>query len=285
MTEQKTIWQRSLFFTVLIQLVLLIVLYFVTVWQAPNPPIPVYGIELDMAFSTSTSNTTQETQTPVASSESTDKELIDEPVDSNQSEEKEESTLVNTEEAAAEETPNQNTSNSNTTAEDPPTETIQEIEQQPVKQTSTQQQKTENTEPIKPKEAPSNIKSESTEETQLENKQNEASQPVIDERALFNNPAGNGQSSTKNFELNLVGFRLTEEPDINDTSSESGSIIFNIKVDGDGYVIGIVVASATVSPAVVKIYRDAVAQLFFERTGNQAPSQTSGTIKFIIKAN
>jgi hypothetical protein len=42
---------QSAVVTLVIQLLLFLAFYFMVVWEQPNPPIPTYGLELNLGFS------------------------------------------------------------------------------------------------------------------------------------------------------------------------------------------------------------------------------------------
>ena len=48
--ERKSRIQSALV-TLVIQLLLFLAFYFMVVWEQPNPPIPTYGLELNLGFS------------------------------------------------------------------------------------------------------------------------------------------------------------------------------------------------------------------------------------------
>ena len=73
-------------------------------------------------------------------------------------------------------------------------------------------------------------------------------------------------------------------PDPNDNSEETGTIVYEIKVDEDGYVVSIRKITSTVTPAVELLYRKAVEQLLLEKTDGEDPAPFStGRITFILK--
>lgn len=90
---------------------------------------------------------------------------------------------------------------------------------------------------------------------------------------------GNGGSS-----LNMSGWRWTSAPKVKDNSSESGKIVFKITVDEEGTILTAFPVENQLSPAVTKIYKDAVMNLTLEKTsGSQAAENSVGYITFIIR--
>jgi periplasmic protein TonB len=104
----------------------------------------------------------------------------------------------------------------------------------------------------------------------------------IDARSLYGNQGGGGDGTS----LDLAGWRWDIIPKPKDDSSESGKIVFEIKVDASGYIIGVRTLERSVSPAVEKIYRDEVYKLTFSKTSdNTRPAAVStGRITFILRA-
>src|SRR5688572_2648885 len=107
---------------------------------------------------------------------------------------------------------------------------------------------------------------------------------TLDAKALYGKPgkggAGNGGS------LNMPGWAFDRPPKPNDNSSESGRIVFNIKVDEDGSITRCEVAESNVSPALTKLYRDAVFKSTLSPTNASGVASTgaSGTVTFIISS-
>ena len=107
---------------------------------------------------------------------------------------------------------------------------------------------------------------------------------TLDAKALYGKPgkggAGNGGS------LNMPGWAFDRPPKPNDNSSESGRIVFNIKVDEDGSITRCEVAESNVSPSLTKLYRDAVFKSTLSPTNASGVASTgaSGTVTFIISS-
>ena len=84
----------------------------------------------------------------------------------------------------------------------------------------------------------------------------------------------------------MAGWMWDFEPKPNDTSSETGRIVFEIKVDDQGEILSVRRLESTVSPAIEKIYRQEVEKLTFSKTSSNAivaPIST-GKITFVIKS-
>ena len=84
--------------------------------------------------------------------------------------------------------------------------------------------------------------------------------------------------------FDVSGWSLAGRPSVNDDSDETGKIVFQIKVDGDGEIIQVRQQTSTVSPSVAEVYRKAVQRLKLRPKGGSTPPTATGTITFIIKA-
>ena len=86
--------------------------------------------------------------------------------------------------------------------------------------------------------------------------------------------------------MDMSGWMWDFEPKPDDTSSETGRIVFEIKVDDQGEILSVRRLESTVSPTVEKIYRQEVEKLTFSKTSSNAivaPIST-GKITFVIKS-
>lgn len=108
-------------------------------------------------------------------------------------------------------------------------------------------------------------------------------QGKVDARALYGRPGGGGGGP----ELDLAGWMWDREPRPDDRSDENGRIVFEIKVNNRGEVIGIRTLEKTVSAGVEQVYRREVEKLSFSPTSENArpAAVTTGKITFIIRSN
>jgi len=101
---------------------------------------------------------------------------------------------------------------------------------------------------------------------------------------------GNGGSGGKQgggASLQINGWKWDDKPDKKDPYNETGKIVFQIKVDAEGFIVDVKPIEKTVSPAVVSFYQDQVEKLTFSKTkdNTEAAGISIGKITFIIKAN
>ncbi len=268
------------------QLVLLVLFYFIVAWKEPFPPIPEYGIELGFTSSggapssANLSNPIENNQSEEITEEVVD-ESVEEPTDVGDIDKSDE--LVETIESDSP-TIEENAETlieSNEVIEDVPVKESPS-EEQSLMQEKREEQKIEKEEKLDQRALmPSKSSQEGPNDQQTEGKEENTE---IDERALYGSQ-GTNTSSTEGASLSLSGWIWNFKPKPDDTSNETGTIIYRIVVDGDGYLVKIETQTSTVSPAVERKYRQAVEKLTFSKIGNkQSASLSTGTITFIIKS-
>lgn len=256
-----------------IQLALLILFYFLIAWREPSPPIPEYGIEL--GFTSSAGATSSASQANQIQEETESEEIIEE------AEQVEEEI---TEEVVQETTTQEVVDH---------TETLtQEVEDVPVVEKKLEKKaekvvKEEPNEKKKPAVDQRAVMPPTSSDTDGDNEKKsdgrEENQKV-DERGLMGEQ-GNNTGSNEGASLSLSGWIWDFKPKPNDTSDQSGKIVYRIVVDQDGYLVKIETVTSTVSPAVERKYREAVQKLTFTKTGdNRSASLSTGTVTFIIKS-
>lgn len=271
----------------IVQVALLLTLYFLVAWEAPDPPLPVYGIELGMMESSSSASSSSSSSQQ--KSETTEEQIEQEQVEEISTSQTEETETI-------EETPTQNNEEpqpveETVKSEDAPA--VEPVKQQkadsskeptPAKEKVQEKKQKENVEkkPEKKKEAKkSEDKPNSTEETA------EKDNKTIDNRAIYKGGgnSGNSKGSSSGASLAMAGWVWDFKPKPKDTSEDSGKIVYRIVVDQDGYLVKINVLTSTVSQTVERIYRKEVEKLTFSKTAEyNAASQSTGTITFIIKS-
>lgn len=103
---------------------------------------------------------------------------------------------------------------------------------------------------------------------------------TLDDQALYGSRGSGGNGAS----LQMTGWVWDFKPDPKDNSDETGKIVYKIKIDDEGYIIDIELQSATVTPAIERLYRQSVERLSFSKTSEYKPAPTStGTITFLIQ--
>jgi len=249
-----------------VQVLLVILFYFIVAWREPFLPIPEYGIEL--GFTTSAG---AESAAP-APAQVVETEEVQE----------EEETLEQIEEV----NPTENQETSTEVVEETET-TSQEIEDVPVIEKEEKSKPVENVVEEK-KEVDDRAVMKSNEEQSDKDgdgkSDSESENREVDKRAIYGTQ-GNNTGNNEGASLSMAGWIWDFKPKPNDTSDESGKIEYKIVVDQDGYLVKIETITSNVSPAVERKYRQAVEKLTFSKTGdNKSASLSTGTVTFIIKS-
>ena len=289
-----------------IHAILLLIFFFLLAWQAPDPPIPEYGIVVNLGTDNAGSGRVQPKRPPVETKKVKEK-VPEEPKPQKQEpvEEPVKEALKEVKQEAVEEPPKEVIEESVTQPEPSPVVEKKEKKPQPKKEVQPKKKAPEK-KPQPKKEAP---REEVPEKKPVKNNQpssdsqgksekepaksNQGDRPgktgdqgkprgSVDSKALYGSQGGGGGSR-----LDLAGWNWDELPRPDDRSDESGRIVFEIKVDDQGEIISVRTIMKTVSPAVEKIYRDEVENLTFHKTAeNTRPAPVStGRITFIIKSN
>lgn len=273
--EQKSRIQSAII-TVLVQLLLFLAMYFIVVWEQPNPPKPTYGMELNLGFSDLGSG--DQSQVPANTLQNSTREDA----------------------APGEMTPVQQvavpTNPSKTVSTKPSTNQAVSTQPSPLKGETT-------------------ANAESGKEAKKEESPNPkvVEQPKVDQRAIFGAGGKSGKTSTSGgstgqgntdskgnqgsptgtdkgaaggagYSLDLAGWDFASRPAINDrVSTRNGRIVFKITVDGSGKVIQAIPLEYNVSNAVLSYYRQVVNQLDFKKSGATTADFSTGKITFVVK--
>lgn len=255
--------------SLLVHAALLLLCYFVFVWKEPDPPLPVYGIEINFGSSEMGSGNVQTLEPPGTDNQAPSKAEATQPTESStqEAEKQAEPTPVNEMESPV-------VVPKNTESQSKPTE-------KQVEKSETKESKPQATPSQVPVYNP-NAGSGSTNEGNKPGTVGDQGRPdgEIDKKGLYG-AKGSGGSS-----LDLAGWDWENKPVVNDQSSEEGKIVFKISVDESGELVSVRVIEKTVSPAVVKIYQAEVERLtFVKKRGNvEPPPLSEGKITFIIRS-
>ena len=247
-----------------VQLILLILFYFIVAWREPFPPIPEYGIEL--GFTTSAG--APSTPSPATQAPETEEVVEEVPVES-EPVETEETTESTSEPVEVQEQPV-------TPSEVESPVQVEEVDVEPEEVVEEVVEEVDSRAVMPPSETESEDNSENPSEGEEEQE--------VDERAIYGSQ-GTNEGESEGANLALSGWIWDFKPKPDDTSDQSGKIVYKIAVDQDGYLVKIETVTATVSPAVERKYRQAVEKLTFSKTADyKAASVSTGTITFIIKS-
>jgi periplasmic protein TonB len=266
---------------------LLLLFLFSVAWRPPNPPLPQVGLEINFGMDDQGTGEVQPEE--IVGSEGTQPEEPNQPEPEENEAEAPQPTETKVEEQVV------------TTEEETPVKVEQKKEEvrEPEKPVVKPEPKKE--EPIKPKPdaqatyKPTTPKTESENTTtdgkagtagshgDEKNKTGDKGDPEgsLDAKSLYGKPGGGGGGPS----LELSGWEWDNTPNPKIPSSESGRIVFQIKVDENGEIIDIKTLERGVSVEAEKACRAEIQRLTFSKTGANVPDISTGRITFVIRSN
>jgi outer membrane biosynthesis protein TonB len=309
---EKESKKKSAIITAVVNVLLLLAFYFIVVWRPQIPPLPTYGLELNLGFTDVGSGNRN---SPNAPSET--------PLESLEQAAPGEVAQAVTQPATPTPAPKTETAKPKT-ASKPAANQAVTTKPSPIKgeekaAVETKKPEPAKTEPKKSVTTPAKSESEKTTQKAPE-------QPKIDQRAIFgaggtsgksNTPAsggaqgssnakgdegrptgtvdgraimgegsGKGTNSGAGYSLDMAGWDFASRPTINDrVSTRNGRIVFKITVDDSGRVVQAVPLEYNVSNDVLAYYRQVVNQINFKKSGGAAADFSTGKITFVIKVD
>lgn len=269
--------------SVIFHALLLLLLFYLIAWRAPNPPTPEFGIEMNFGTEAVGSGNIQ---TKAVANESTNREDSRPPTKAPVTPKPEvqpQQTVVKAEPQQALTTENDNPVSFKKEEvkpkPEPPKEEVKAVE----KPKSLYPGKTP-TDNAGTGTAGTSSKATGNNNGDDNNAVGDKGDPKgkIDSKNLYGKPGGGGGGAN----LNMPGWRYDIKPKDDPYENESGKVVFRITIDADGEIESVQVVESNVSPQVVKWYRDEVYKTSFSRTSAQTPHDrgASGTITFIIRS-
>lgn len=280
-----------------IHLGIFLIFFFLIAWRAPDPPLPEFGIELNFGLDQVGSGEVQpETNASPEDSEEDAQPDAPEEVQEEVEEVVEDQPVEPEEEQVeAQETVDQPVETTETNVADLPQEEVTNQDSPDVVEQPKEKEEVKKVEQKPPpvlypgkKDGASGKTGESSEAQAADHGDDSdkagdkgVEKGTIDSRALYGKLGGGGGSS-----LEISGWIWDFEPRPDDKSSESGKIVFEIKIDERGEIISVKTLERSVSNTVALLYEKEVERLTFTKTStiSSAPSTTTGKITFIIKA-
>ncbi|MDX5339291.1 MAG: energy transducer TonB [Cyclobacteriaceae bacterium] len=309
---EKDSKRKSAVITAVLNALLLLAFYFIVVWQQPIPPLPTYGLELNLGFTDTGSGNRN---SPNAPSETPSQSLeqaapgevapvVTQPATPAPSPKTETAKPKNTSKPAA---------NQAVTNKPSPIRGEEKAAEQTKKPEPTK------TEPVKTVTTPAKSEAETTTQKAPEqpkidqraifgaggtsgksttpasggaqgssNAKGDEGRPTgtVDGRAIMGEGSGKGTNSGAGYSLDLAGWDFASRPNINDrVSTRNGRIVFKITVDDSGRVVQAVPLEYNVSNEVLAYYRQVVNQISFKKSGGAAADFSTGKITFVIKVD
>lgn len=282
---EKRSQKHAALLTLVIQALLLLAIYFIVVWKQPNPPTPIYGLELNLGFSDLGAGDIN-SENPTATEElSSDAPAPGEISPAPQVPVVQASPAKSNSIKAVSTQPSPIKGETVATAPIKKTETVTEaaptkvVEQPKVDQRAifgaggtSGKGKT--------------VVGGAQGNTMTAGDQGKAT-GTIDGRALQGAGTGQGAAGGAGYSLDLSGWDFSSRPSINDrVSTRSGRIVFKITVDDSGKVTQAIPLEYNVSNEVLSYYRQVVNQLNFKKSSTATTANFStGKITFVIKVD
>ena len=265
--EEKRNKRTGFLVSLVVHAGLLILFIFLLAWKEPYPPLPEYGIELNLGFDAQGLG-------DEATEEPAKEEIVEEQEEVQEEEvieESEETQTPEVEEISEEiEAESYEESTSDVSATD------SKVAQEETKEEEKVEEKKE-----KPKVLVT-YKSGGTSEGEKDGEGDQGDPKGSEESQNYEGTLGGGGGA----QLSISGWKWEKVPDPKEDSDATGKIVFEIKVDRYGKVIGIKTLEKTVSPLVVSKYREEVLRTKFIKTGaGAAADESTGRITFIIKSS
>lgn len=309
---EKDSKKKSAIITIVVNVLLFLAFYFIVVWRPQIPPLPTYGLELNLGFTDVGSG---DRNSPNAPSE-TPSQSVEQAAPGEVAE-------AVTQPATPAPAPRTETAKPKT-ASKPAANQAVTTNPSPIKGVEKATVETKKPEPVKTEPAKTVTTPAKSEAEQTTQKAPE--QPKIDQRAIFGaggtsgkstTPAsggaqgtstakgdegrptgtvdgraimgegsGKGTNSGAGYSLDLAGWDFASRPNINDrVSTRNGRIVFKITVDDSGRVVQAVPLEYNVSNDVLAYYRQVVNQINFKKSGGAAADFSTGKITFVIKVD
>jgi periplasmic protein TonB len=280
--------------TVGINALLIVLLFFIVAWRAPNPPLPEYGIVLNFGLDTEGFGDIQP-ETPVGTPNSKQDDAPQSEPSSSESKE------INKEESQPVEEPVE----PNVVSEVESPVVVKEEKKTDIKPvekvTERPKEKPVEVKNDKPKEEPKAVykpNSNATKSSEGADGEGREGKPgnhgdnpgttgdkgnpqgSLDSKALYGKPGGGGGGSS----LDISGWMWDEIPKPEVPNNESGRIVFEIKVNADGEIVSIKTLERSVSPEAERSCRAEIQRLTFSKTGTNVPQLSTGRITFVIRS-
>lgn len=278
MNKDKKNRITSIYVAVGAHLALALVFFLMIAWSEPDPPIPEYGIEFNLGAEF-ISNSSQDDKPVKAEEISAEEEVQEEKIEEEVEEIKETTEEIEAVEPELEE------------VEEPVEEVSEESVEEPSEVVASEDihspHVVENSEVKKEvKKEVEKVVAKKEKEEVTETKTEQVTEPQIDERAIYKKSDSGQGTGNKGASLDLSGWMWDGKPNPDDQSDENGYIIFEIKVDEEGEIVGIKTLEKTVSPVVEQVYKQSVRDLTFSRTSDNSSSAliSTGKVTFIIQS-
>lgn len=309
---EKDSKKKSAIITILVNVLLFLAFYFIVVWRPQIPPLPTYGLELNLGFtdvgSGDRNSPNAPSETPSQSVEQSAPGEVAQAVTQPATPAPAPKTETAKPKTASKPAANQAVTTSPSPIKGVEKAAVETKKPEPVK-----------TEPTKTVTTPAKSEAEKTAQKAPEqpkidqraifgaggtsgksttpasggaqgssNAKGDEGRPTgtVDGRAIMGEGSGKGTSSGAGYSLDMAGWDFASRPTINDrVSTRNGRIVFKITLDDSGRVVQAVPLEYNVSNDVLAYYRQVVNQINFKKSGGAAPDFSTGRITFVIKVD
>ena len=108
---------------------------------------------------------------------------------------------------------------------------------------------------------------------------------TLNSKNYYGTPGNGGNGG--NGALNMAGWHLEANPVVENVAKEAGKVVFSVKIDADGNILGITVKEKQVSEALVQRCKSEINKMEFVKNRDNASSAESatGTMTFVFRLN
>lgn len=264
---------------------MLLILFFMVAWRAPDPPLPEYGIELNFGLDDQGSGEVQPEQ-PVGDEGQSEETMASESAQSeapDTSDPKEETVTEKPVEAVSK-TESPVTVKEVSKPTTPARESTKPATAPPSKETATKPKEETSTKPAA-EDASRKGQDGSHGDDQDKTGDKGSEEGTLDAKALYGTPGGGGGGDGDGMNLQMAGWEWTdalEDPRPRFPSNESNGLVkFEIECDAEGEITRITTLERSLSPKAEQVLKDVIRKNSLRKTSKGTPRERSiGTITF-----
>ncbi|HEY5824964.1 MAG TPA: hypothetical protein VIT44_11390 [Cyclobacteriaceae bacterium] len=254
---------------------ILLILFFLVAWRAPDPPLPEYGIQLNFGLDDQGTGDIQPEE-PNVTEEIKEESKPEEQKPQEETEVKPNDVKVTEQPVSKQESPVV------------VKEEKKEVKPEPVKEKPKEEKPLAEYKKEEKKESKTDATTDGGKTTTSHgddaDKKGDKGDPEgsLDAKALYGKQGGGGGNGLA---LSMSGWAWADQPRIPELPDNAdGRIIFEIECDEDGEIVGITTLERGLSPKAEQILKDEIRKNSLIRTsGGQVPARSKGRIVFSLK--
>ena len=255
---------------------ILLILFFLVAWRAPDPPLPEYGIQLNFGLDDQGTGDIQPEE-PNATEEIKEESKPEEQKPQEAAEVKPNEVQVAEQPVSKQESPVVVKEEKKEAKPEPVKEKKKE-EEKPLAEYKKEEKKESKTD------AETNGGKTTTSHGDDADKKGDKGDPEgsLDAKALYGKQGGGGGNGLA---LSMSGWAWADQPRIPELPDNvDGRIVFEIECDEDGEIVGITTLERGLSPRAEQILKDEIRKNSLIRTsGGQVPTRSKGRVVFLLK--